>query len=204
MNRCTPPPLVFAIATCLAVVPQVWGMQRTRKFIPPPLRVYIPFESAWKGMLETLKEKNHELAQESRSRGYVVTQFREYISGPLTESHLAKIGEKSKLLDGEWVRVKYQFEILVELVQARETLVTVHANIKALKRAFLGAETWVDVPTNGQLEEDLLTRFGRSLFGQSFNLRQPRKGFWEREPTYVPDLEERIPKVIGPERPPSE
>lgn len=190
---------VYWILAALLLAPV--EQNNNNRVIPPPLRAHIPFESAWAGMIDILKERNLGIARENRMQGYIVTKFREYSSGPLTETHISKIGEKPKLVDAEWVRVKYQFEILIELVQAKETLVTVYGNIQALKRGFLGSDSWVDVPTNGQLEEDLLTEFGKSMFGQSFSLRHPKKGFWKRDPTYVPDLQERIPKVIGPERP---
>lgn len=190
--------VVFAL-----ILRPVLGQDDQKRWVPPPLRVHIPLEAAWKGMLETVEaNRNLPIAKQDRAQGSAVTEFYQYSSGPLTESHIAKIGVKPKLIDGEWVRVKYQFEILMELVTGRETIVTVYANIKALKREFLGTEAWVDIPTNGQLEEELLVQFGRSLFGQSFNIREPKKGFWERDPSYVPDPEERIPKVVGPERRP--
>lgn len=171
------------------------------RFIPPPLRVHIPFEAAWNSIHSALEKREVTIQREDRGKGYVVSVFKEYASGPLTESHIAKVGEKPKLPDGTWRRVEYQYEILVELVTDREVLVTVHANIQARKRSFLGTEEWVSIVSNGQLEEGLLTEFGMILFGESFALDRPRKGFWERDFTYLPDMSERIPKMAGPERP---
>ncbi|MGH9339947.1 MAG: hypothetical protein ACRD1R_10270 [Acidobacteriota bacterium] len=170
-------------------------------YIPPPLRVYIPFEAAWEGMIGELEKRKLELIEEDRGQGRIFTEFREYISGPLTERHLAKVGRPTELTSGDWLRVKYQYDIRIELVESKETLVTVYTNIKALKREFLAAEEWVDIPSNGNLEEGLLTDFGQSLFGQNFRLEEPRKGFWKRDPKYVPNPDDRIPRVIGPERP---
>jgi hypothetical protein len=79
--------------------------------------------------------------------------------------------------------------------------VTVYANIEALKRDFLGQQSWIVIPTNGNLEEGLLNDFGILLFGESFRLDDPKRGFWERDPQYVPDMMKRIPPVAGPERP---
>lgn len=171
------------------------------RFIPPPLRVYIPFDAGWQGMHAALETREVTVAREDRGKGYIVTNFKEYASGPLTESHIAKVGEKPKLMDGTWLRVEYQYEILIELVTERETLVTVNANIRAHKRSFIGVKEWVEIESNGRLEENLLTQFGTELFGQSFRLDEPKKGFWERDPTYLPDLSERIPRMPGPERP---
>ena len=167
---------------------------------PPPLRIHIPFEAAWDGMVEILGKNELELLHQDRSQGFILSSFREYSSGLLTDSHIRKIGEEPKLIDGDWVSVSYQYEIRVELIADRESVVTVDANIKALKREYLGKETWIEIKSIGTLEEALLTQFGQHLFGETFSLQEPKKGFWERDPTYAPHPYERIPRVVGPER----
>jgi hypothetical protein len=158
-------------------------------------------EAAWKGMLQTLEKKDLQISESDRIKGRILTAYHEYSSGPLTDSHIAKIGTKPRVSDAEWVKVEYQMEMDLQLIETRVTLITASANIRALKRDFLGVETWVTIPSNGQLETDLLTAFGKDLFGDRYELPQPKKGFWERDPQYLPNPEERIPKVVGPERP---
>jgi len=170
------------------------------KLIPPPLRMDIPFEAAWNGILLTLMDHEFEILRQDRGQGSILTSFREYSSGPLTESHINKIGETPKLVDGEWVRVQYRYEVLVELISERETVLTVYSNIEALKREFLGTEDWVKIETTGKLETELLTQFGKSLFGETFSLPAPQKGYWDKDPVYLPNPAERIPGVVGPER----
>jgi len=170
------------------------------KLIPPPLRMDIPFEAAWNGILLTLMDHEFEILRQDRGQGSILTSFREYSSGPLTESHINKIGETPKLVDGEWVRVQYRYEVLVELISERETVLTVYSNIEALKREFLGTEDWVKIETTGKLETELLTQFGKSLFGEAFSLLAPQKGYWDKDPVYLPNPAERIPGVVGPER----
>ena len=82
------------------------------------------------------------------------------------------------LSGAQWKRVDYDYEVSIQLVSGRETLITLDANITALKRGFLGEEDWVAIPSNGRLEEGLLTRFGQSLFGQTFSLTGSKKGLW--------------------------
>ena len=170
------------------------------KLIPPPLRMDIPFEAAWNGILLTLMDHEFEILRQDRGQGSILTSFREYSSGPLTESHINKIGETPKLVDGEWVRVQYRYEVLVELISEQETVLTVYSNIEALKREFLGTEDWVKIETTGKLETELLTQFGKSLFGEAFSLLAPQKGYWDKDPVYLPNPAERIPGVVGPER----
>lgn len=173
----------------------------TKASLPPPLRIHIPFATAWKAMLETIEARDMAVAQRQQARGMMTTDYLEYSSGPLTESHIAKVGDRPRLTDGDWVRVEYQYEITVLLLTERETLVTVNSNIRALKREFLGSEKWIDIASNGRLETDLLTFFGRRLFGEGFSLSVSKKGFWDRSPGYVPGLDTR-PRIVGPERQP--
>lgn len=186
-----------ALSACLwtAAAPA----QTAKRYIPPPLKVSIPFEAAWEGMLGTLEAQQLPILRQQRGQGAILTEFKEYISGPLTEAQLARIGEKRKLADAEWVRVLYQYDIVVQLIQEKETLVFVNANLKALQRDFFGAEKWVEIPSNGRLENELLTSFGKSLFGEVFALEKPKKGFWERTPGYVPEADVQ-PQIVGPER----
>lgn len=146
--------------------------------IPPPLKLLIPFESAWTGMLETLKDPKDEwpIAREDRVKGSILTQYREYSSGPLTKDHIPKIGEKPKLADADWMSVEYQYEVEIQMVAERETLVTAHTNIRAKKRDFLGREEWVKIKTNGSREAALLTKFGQLLFGDDFKLDRDKTG----------------------------
>jgi hypothetical protein len=188
------------VLTLLFVLPTEGDLLAQNKLILPPLRLNLPFEAAWNGILLTLQENEFELLTENRGKGSILSSFREYSSGPLTASHIDKIGETPKLVDGEWVSVKYQYEILVELIAERETVLTVYANIEALKREFLGTEEWITIETFGKLEAQLLTQFGKTLFGQAFDLPEPKKGYRDRDPVYVPNPVERIPPVVGPER----
>ncbi len=169
--------------------------------IPPPLRVRIPFEKSWQGMVETLRARQHPFVKQGQEEGEIQTEYYEYSSGPLTESHIAKIGVKPRLIEGDWVRVTYQFRVEMALIKEGDTLVTVSAKIQALKREFLGAQKWVEIPSNGRLEAGLLTDFGKLMFGQLFTLAQSKKGFWEQAPGFIKDADVQ-PRIVGPERPP--
>jgi len=187
--------LVLGPLFALLTVRSLWAE------VPDALRLNVPAQPAWDAMLEVLKARKLDVEQADRAKGTIFTVYHEYSSGPMTDSHISKIGVKPKLIDSEWVKVQYRFAVEIQVIEARVTLVTADANIKALKRDFLGTQNWVEIPTNGELETDLLTAFGKQLFGERFELAKRKKGFWDREPRYVPDSEQTIPKVVGPERP---
>lgn len=168
--------------------------------VPAPLDLRIPFEAAWEGMIDVMKARNLPMKEPDRAKGRLQTEYVEYSSGPLTDSHIEKIGTRPELSDAEWVRVEYKFDVQVELIEAKRTIVTAGVDIRAKKRDFLGQETWVPIQSTGHLEEDLLTEFGKNLFGDKFKLSESKKSFWELQPSYVPDSGQR-PRVSGPERP---
>ncbi|MEE8348154.1 MAG: hypothetical protein V3R94_01185 [Acidobacteriota bacterium] len=188
------------VLALLAILPPEATVFAQAKFTPAPLRLEIPFEAAWNGMLLTLLEKDFEILNQDRGQGSIRSNFREYSSGPLTESHIGKIGDIPKLVDGEWMSVKYQYEVIVELIAERETVLTVYANIEALKREFLGAENWTPIETSGKLEVELLNQFGKSLFGEAFSLPDREEAYRDKAPVPLRQPLERIPSVVGPER----
>lgn len=194
--------LALTIAISLLAVPG-WA-QFKKRHLPPPLKVFIPHQSAWKAMLETVQESTQlKVADQDRAGGRLVTEFRDYISGPLTRSHLEKVGDPPRLADGNWIKARYRYDIRIELIEAKVSIVTVNLELQGFKRDFLGEEAWVDVNSSGRLESDLLTAYGKLLFGSDFALERPKKGFWERDPSYVPDPQQRVPRIASPERPPS-
>lgn len=153
-------------------------------------------------MHDTLKSEGFAIAKEDRVKGTIVTDYHEYISGALTDQYLPKIGQAPRLADASWIRAEYRFDIELGFVEQKETLVIVNADIRGLKRDFLGTETWVPIPTNGSREEDLLTKFGKMMFGDTFALDGSKNGLWERDRTFIPaDVSGRIPKTSSPERP---
>ena len=148
-----------------------------QKRFEPPLRLGVPFQAAWNTMLEVLDDENWKRVREDRGRGEILTGYREYMSGPLTAAHLDKIGVRPRLPDGEWVRVRYRYDLSVSLIRERQTTVTVDSDIQALKRNFLGREEWVEIDSTGRVEKQLLTAFGQALYGVDFSLEKRRKGF---------------------------
>ena len=147
-----------------------------QKRFEPPMRLGVPFPAAWKAMLEVLQREKWELVRKDRARGEILTGYRDYMSGPLTAGHLDKIGVRPRLPDGEWVRVRYRYDLSVSLIRERRTTVTVDSDIQALKRDFLGREEWVEIDSVGRVEKQLLTAFGQELYGAEFSLDKRRKG----------------------------
>jgi len=185
--------LVLVVSLVWLGTASLWG---DTSLMPGPFRIQISFDPAWKAVSEVVTTKNLKIRHAEKSQGKLITGFHEYSSGPIVESHIDKIGVRPKLIDAEWIRVRFQYLISFEFVEENETLVFVNADIEALKRNFLGHEEWVEIPSNGKLETDFLTDFGKHLFGQKFRLDLPKKRFWEKPPPPGPLKEEPFFKFI--------
>lgn len=167
-----------------------------------PLRLRVPLPTAWITMHDTLKSEGLTITEEDKGKGAILTDYHEYISGPLTENYLPKIGQAPQLPDASWIRAEYRFDIQIRFIEQKETMVTVNADIRGLKRDYLGNEAWVPIATNGSREEALLTQFGKLLFGDTFSLDGSKSRLWERDKTFIPaDVKGTIPKTNSPERP---
>ena len=165
--------LAWMSLTFLAIA---MAQAEAQKKFEPPMRLGVPFPAAWKAMLSVLDSENWKLVKKDRGRGEILTDYREYMSGPLTAQHLDKIGVRPRLPDGEWIRVRYRYDLSVSLIRERQTTVTVDSDIQALKRDFLGREEWVEIDSVGRVERQLLTAFGQTLYGADFSLEKRRKG----------------------------
>ena len=164
------------VLTIFAILAISMAQAEAQKKFEPPMRLGVPFPSAWKAMLSVLDSENWKLVKKDRGRGEILTDYQEYMSGPLTAQHLDKIGVRPRLPDGEWVRVRYRYDLSVSLIRERQTTVTVDSDIQALKRDFLGREEWVEIDSVGRVERQLLTAFGQALYGADFSLEKRRKG----------------------------
>jgi len=149
-------------------------------------------------MHELLETNEIRIITETRGRGYIKTGFKEFASGLLTQSHLEKIGTDTDTSDGSYLKVEYQYEIRIQLVSERVTIITVDANVRALHRDFLGAEEWAPIKSSGRQEEQLLNNFGKILWGEDWEMEYTKNRRPKRKYVLPPDLSER---VASPERP---
>ena len=107
-------------------------------------------------MLETLDLQGYKVSVKEKSSGTIRTIMHESTSGTLTASHIKKIAERVGLLDGEWIKVQYRYDLQIEFLSERETVVVVDTNIRGLMRKFLGGEKWIPLTSRGRLEEELI------------------------------------------------
>lgn len=169
--------------------------------LPPPLRIHAPVQVAWEAMLETLELQGYKVSMKDKASGKIQTIMHEYTSGTLTASHIKKIAERVGLLDGDWIRVQYRYDLQIEFLSETETVIVVDTNIRGLMRKFLGGEEWIQLDSRGRLEEDLILDFGKHLFGETFSYDRPRPEFWEQKPGDFREITERPTRMVPNRRP---
>ncbi|MGI8783820.1 MAG: hypothetical protein ACR2L2_09275 [Acidobacteriota bacterium] len=156
--------------------------------VPPAQRLRAGFTVVWTEVERAYEDLGLPRDESITTQGKVISQFKEFISGPTTAAELDKIAVRPKTSGGSWVRVRFRMETEVELIEKLETLVRATAIIEGLRRDFRGKDEWMQLPSRGELEAAVLTRVGRNLFGDLYQIEWPRKGgFWNRAPQAVPD-----------------
>ena len=177
------------------------GFSQSGGKLPPPLRIHAPFQAAWGAMLETLELQGYKVSMKDKASGKIQTIMHEYTSGTLTASHIKKIAERVGLLDGDWIKAQYRYDLQIEFLSETETVIVVDTNIRGLMRKFLGGEEWIQLNSRGRLEEDLILYFGKHLFGETFSYDRPRPEFWEQKPEDFRELTERPTRMAPDHRP---
>lgn len=186
----------------LAAVSARSGDSRAKVVAPGTLQLQVPFEAAWKAAVEVLEENGWTIADQDRAKGIIVTAEREYISGPLTRSQLEKVAELRPLPDGDWMRGRLRYEITLQLIGARETQLAVSANFRGQARSFFGEEKWYPLRSRGVKEAEFLLRFGRHLFGSSFELDSSAWDWLQVKPPTLPaEGRDPRPHTATPEKP---
>ena len=92
------------------------------------------FDIVWKVARSVLEDMDFSIQLEDRSGGKILTKPVEFITGSLTSTEVDKVAVKRDTVTGQWMKARYSAELLVEIVSATETMVTVQTRMEALSR----------------------------------------------------------------------
>src|SRR5262249_10923481 len=133
-----------------------------------------------------------------RGNGRIVTKPYEFITGSLSGSELAKLSTAPEgYKDAIWIRGRYKVEVVREIVQGNETMVTVRVYPQGLRRDVSGKEEWMDWQSDGTIERRLLGRLSVKLLSPT--KPNEKKGFWDQPAQTIPRPNES-PKLSTPQR----
>ena len=165
---------------------------------PDPVKYIARFDVVWNLVMAILTENNFKIDSVDRGNGRIVTKPYEFITGSLSGSELAKLATPPEgYKDAVWIRGRYKVEVVSEIVQGNETMVTVRVYPQGLRRDVSGKEEWMDWQSDGTIERRLLGRLSVKLLSPT--KPNDKKGFWDQPAQTIPRPNES-PKLSTPQR----
>ena len=187
--------LSFLVALVLISSPS--PAQTERASLPDPVKFVNKFDIVWNVARAVLNDMGYGVELEDKAGGRISTKPYVFVTGSLTPSEIDKVAIKSNTATGSWVRARYSVEAILEIVNPRETLVTVRTKMEGLNRDLDGTEKWLPLESLGLFEKRILGKLSLKLMGNELDFEN-KKGFWNKSPQPV---DSRRPKPY-PTRPP--
>ena len=187
--------LCFLVALLLISSPSL--AQTERASLPDPVKFVNKFDIVWNVARAVLNDMGYGVELEDKAGGRISTKPYVFVTGSLTPSEIDKVAIKSNTATGSWVRARYSVETILEIVNPRETLVTVRTKMEGLNRDLDGTEKWLPLESLGLFEKRILGKLSLKLMGNELDFEN-KKGFWDKSPQPV---DSRRPKPY-PTRPP--
>jgi hypothetical protein len=172
------------VSIALLLAPTL-SAQTPRTDLPDPVKFVAKFDIVWKVVRSVLEDMDFSIQLEDRSGGKILTKPVEFITGSLTSTEVDKVAVKRDTVTGQWMKARYSAEVLVEIVSATETMVTVRTRMEGLSRDLDSTEKWVPLDSVGVFEKRILGKISLKLLGNEPQL-DGKKGFWDKSPQPVP------------------
>jgi hypothetical protein len=172
------------VSIALVLAPTLFA-QTSRTDLPDPVKFVAKFDIVWKVARGVLEDMDFSIQLEDRPGGKILTKPVEFITGSLTSTEIDKVAIKRDSVTGQWMKARYTAEILIEIVTATETMVTVRTRMEGLTRDLDSTEKWVPLESVGVFEKRILGKISLKLLGNEPQF-DTKKGFWDKSPQPVP------------------
>jgi len=183
--------IIFALAPALPL-----RAQTAKPDLPDPIKFLNTYNQVLNMTRAVMEDMGLKIEREDRVGGKISTRPYEFITGSLTADELAKVAVRKDTLTGDWIKARYTAEAVVEIVSPKETMLTINADVEALRRDVDGTEKWIPLESLGTVERKVLGRVSVKLLGTDAPA-EPRKGFWGQKPQPV---DPRQPRFPGPSK----
>jgi hypothetical protein len=165
--------------------------------LPDPVKFVNKSDKVANAVRAVLENMDLRIELEDRKGGRITTRPYEFITGSLTSSEVDKVAIKNDTLTGSWLKARYSVEVILEIVDPTQTMVTVRTKMEALNRDVDGTEKWIPLESLGTYERRILGKISALLLGNDAPLNE-KKGFWNKKPQPVDPRQPRFP--TGPSR----
>jgi hypothetical protein len=166
-----------------------------RPELPDPVKFVAKFDIVWRVARSVLEEMDFSIQLEDRTGGKILTKPVEFITGSLTSVEVDKVAIKKDTVSGQWMKARYSAEVVLDIVSATETMVTVVTKMEGLNRDLDSTEKWLPLESIGVFEKRILGKISMKLLGNEPQY-ESKKGFWDKSPQ--PVNPRRRPGPTGP------
>jgi hypothetical protein len=145
---------------------------KTEPPLPNPYTINVAREQIFKTTREVLKTCSVPLDEETSkpAEGKFVTKYVVFTKGVTTRSDLAHLSNLPASEVRNWTQGRYYLEILVLPLDEKRSQIQVAAHIQGQIADVLGNK-WIDSPSNGALEDEVLRGLAGKILGIDLSIK---------------------------------
>jgi hypothetical protein len=163
-------------ATTTAQAQLVWDKPKTEPPLENPYTLGATRDQILKATLEVLKTCGIPLdeVQTKTPEGRIVTKYEIFSKGITVRSDLEHVSNPPASETRNWTKARYYLEIIALPLDEKKSQLQVIAHIQGMVNDFSGSK-WIDVPSNGALEDGVLRGLGSKILGIDLSLKGNNK-----------------------------
>jgi hypothetical protein len=166
-------PFCLFFLVSIAQAQLVFDKPKTDPPLDNPYTIGVARSKVVQDIAEVLKTCQVPLDEEQsrKPEGKFVTKHLVFSKGITVRTDLEHISNPSASETRNWTRARYFLEIVVLPLDEKRSQLQVTAHIQGMVNDFTGSR-WIDVPTNGRLEDEVLRGLAGRILGIDLSLNK--------------------------------
>jgi hypothetical protein len=150
----------------------VWDKPKTEPPLANPYTIGVARDQIVKAASEIFKGCSIPVDTDrtSLADGRVVTKYEVFSKGITVRNDLEHVATPPASEIRNWTRARYYLEIIALPLDEKRSQLQVIAHIQGMVSDFSGSK-WIDVPSNGSLEDDVLRGLSSKILGIDLNVK---------------------------------
>jgi hypothetical protein len=146
--------------------------------LPNPYTINVPREKIIEAAQEIFKACAIQINEEASrpADGKLVTKPLVYTKGVTARSDLEYLSNPPASDVRNWIQGRYSLEINALPVDGKRSQIQVTAHIQGRISGILSDEKWIDSPSNGRLEDEVLRGLSGKILGLDMSVKGARPG----------------------------
>ncbi len=161
---------VLAATTARAQI--IWDKPKTEPPLANPYTLGVSREQIMKVTTEVLKGCSIPIDTELTKPvdGRIVTKYEVFSKGVTARNDLEHVATPPASETRNWTRARYYLEIIALPLDEKRSQLQVIVHLQGMVSDFTGSK-WIDVPSNGTLEDDVLRGLSSKILGIDLSLK---------------------------------